>query len=123
MNRAKLEQAVADFVKGLDNEPDTLEEMASVTKDRDPLLQEEVKSLTLSESQKDELYITEADKAQGKLGSSVIASVLSVHPDNYSDAQYYKVLQLELYDKSMEELYEAIREERAKHRIYYDDLK
>ena len=64
-----------------------------------------------------------ADKAQGKLGSSVIASVLSVHPDNYSDAQYYKVLQLELYDKSMEELYEAIREERAKHRIYYDDLK
>jgi hypothetical protein len=118
LDRERLEKAVANFVNGLDSEPDTLEMMSKVTKNREPL-PAEVKNLVLSKKQQDELYITEADREEGKRGSSVIASVLSVNPDDYSDWQYHKVRQLELYKMSMDELYESIRTERTKHGIYY----
>ncbi len=117
----KLEKAVRAFVGGLNADPDTLKSLAEVTKDREPIPEKFVKKLILTEAEQDELYITEIDKEQGKLGSSLIASVLSVHPNNYSDQQYSKVYNKGLHKMSLKELGEAIQRERAKHGIYYDD--
>lgn len=121
LNVKKLEKAVREFYSKLDSEPDTLEEMARVTKGRPKIPAEAVKKLTFTDAELDELYVTQADKEQGKLGASFIASVLSVHPDNYSDEQYYKVLNKGLHKLSFDELRNAIEIERRKHRIYHED--